>query len=273
MAHDVDSVLEVARQLMPSWPNGPIRVSYLPGGYSHRNYRLDLDGARYALRIVDGAPPRPGERRYLSTSVAPDVAGYDDATGHMLTHWIDGDILADRPPSPTEAGRYLAALHSEIPTGVRRYDYATEIEALMADVADPDAAVLARFQSLAWSASEHRGCHNDLNPWNVIRTATGDGSFRTLDWEFAGDNDRVFDLVGLGLGLAWNDAQLAACAAAYAAVADRPLRLDRQRLADSVCAYRIREYAWAVGQVAVGNDRPEIRAQAATMRQALLRED
>ena len=265
---DIDSILDVAQRLMPSWPGAPVDVSYLPGGYSHRNYRLDFAGARYALRIVDGTPPRPGERRYLETAAAPDVVGYDPTTGHMLTRWIHGPILADSPPSPVEAGRYLAALHAEIPVGVRRYDYAVEIETTIADVAAPDAGVMARFESLAWSAAALCGCHNDLNPWNVIRTDSG---FRTLDWEFAGDNDPVFDLVGLGLGFEWCEAQLAKCATAYAEVAASPLRLGGQRLAETVCAYRIREYAWAVGQIAAGNDRPEIREQAATMRRAVLR--
>ena len=278
MDHDPDKVLAVARQLLPHWPAGAAcRIDYLPGGYSNRNYRLDVDGAHYALRIVEGAGPRPRERRYLAGAQAPDVVGYDERSGHMLTRWIDGQILASSPPSPAEGGRYLAELHAEIPSGIRRYDFQTEIEALLANVQNPHADVLSRFRELAWSASEQCGCHNDLNPWNVIRTPRNDEAarpaFRTLDWEFAGDNDRLFDLVGLGLGLQWTLAQLAACAAAYAATPAgraRPLSATRKRLADTVCAYRIREYAWAVGQIASGNDRPEIIEQAAVMRRAIM---
>ena len=111
----------------------------------------------------------------------------------------------------------------------------------------------------------------------MIRTPQSDlasrPSFRTLDWEFAGDNDPLFDLVGFGLGLQWTPAQLAACAAAYAATPagqTRPLHATRERLADTVCAYQIREYAWAVAQIAAGNDRPEIIEQAVTMRRAVV---
>lgn len=276
--HDRDRAMEVARRLLPNWAGrATLRIEYLPGGYSNRNYRLDVDGARYALRIVEGAKPRAHERRYFAAAQAPDIVSYDEQTGHMLTRWIDGQILASSPPSPAEGGRYLARLHAEIPAGIRRYDYQAEVLALLADVPSPDADVVSRFRELAWTASDQCGCHNDLNPWNVIRTPrTGQASkpgFRTLDWEYAGDNDPLFDLVGLGLGLQWTPAQLAACAMAYAAtpaIQARPLHATRERIADTVCAYRIREYAWAVAQIAAGNDRPEIIEQAATMRRAVV---
>ena len=267
----------MARQLLPHWPvRADCRIEYLPGGYSNRNYRLDIDGAAYALRVVDGVKPRAGERRYLAVAAAPDVVGYDAQTGHMLTRWIDGQLLAASPPSPAEGGRYLAELHAEIPSGIRRYDYQAEIETLLADAVSPDRDVVSRFRQLAWSASEHCGCHNDLNPWNVIRASragAGQTRFRTLDWEFAGDNDRLFDLVGLGHGLEWTSAQLAACAVAYAGTPPGralPLHATPRRLTDTVCAYRIREYAWAAAQIGLGNDRPEIIEQAVAMRRAIV---
>ena len=269
-------VLAVARRLLPAWPaQADCRIEYLPGGYSNRNFRLDVDGTRYALRIVDGAAPRAREREYLAVAAAPDVVGYDPKSGHMLTRWIDGQILAARPPSPAEGGRYLAALHAQIPPGIRRYDYCAEVEALLAEASNPDADVVSRFRQLAWSASEHCGCHNDLNPWNVIRVSrAGESpSFRTLDWEFAGDNDRLFDLVGLGHGLQWTAAQLAACARAYAGTPTgrtSPLHATARRLDDTICAYQIREYAWAAAQIGAGNDRPEIIEQAVAMRRAIL---
>ena len=288
MGRKANEVLETAHRLMPAWRGRPAdRIEYLPGGYTNRNYRIDIDGASYALRIVDGgAPPRPGESDYLAVCAAPDVVGYDAETGHMLTRWIEGRSLADAPPTVAEAGRYLAELHAEIPAGVRCYDYRTEIEDLFARSGNLDRGVAARFDALAWSPAESRGCHNDLNPWNVIRVAPdsiqvgpnagADTAFRTLDWESAGDNDRLFDLVGLGLGLEWTMDQMATCIVAYNMTPignGSPMRVPPGRLQQTVCAYRIREYAWAVRQIAAGNDRVEIREQAATNRLAVLRPD
>ena len=277
----MNAAMETAYRLMPAWRGrSAVRIEYLPGGYTNRNYRIDIDGASYALRIVDGGgPPRPGESRYLAVCRAPDVVGYDAETGHMLTRWIEGRSLADAPPTVAEAGRYLADLHAEIPAGVRCYDYRSEIEDLFARSANADRGVAARFEALAWSAAESRGCHNDLNPWNVIRVAPdagADHAFRTLDWESAGDNDRLFDLVGLGLGLEWSIDQMAACSVAYNMTPignGSPMQVTLDRLRQTVCAYRIREYAWAVAQIAAGNDRLEIREQAATNRLAVLRPD
>ena len=272
MTDDRDLVLATAYRLMPSWRHLSVAdIEYLPGGYSNRNYRIDIDGRRYALRRVDAATPRPRERLYLAIAAAPDLVAYDVQHGDMLTHWIDGATLAETPPTPGEAGAYLANLHQQIPTGVRRYDYSSEIEALFSRIGRVDTGVAAAFERLDWSARESRGCHNDLNPWNVIRMRTG--GFRTLDWEFAGDNDRLFDLAGLCLGLGWQAEATAACAEAYrraSAEVGSPLRVEPERLRATLRAYQIREYAWAAAQLTDGHDLPGIRAQATTTRRALL---
>ena len=246
-------------------------IEYLPGGYTNRNYRLDMDGASYALRLVQARGPKAHafERRYLDIEAAPEVVAYNADTGHLLTRWIDGRLLADAPPPPAEAGAYLADLHGQIPAGIRQYDFGAEIEAMFLRAGKVDADVEARFRALDWRAAEWRGCHNDLNPWNVIREPSG--RWRTLDWEMAGDNDRLFDLAGLGLGLGWGMAEMTACAQA-ASAAGSALLCPPGRLRDTVRAFRIREYAWAAAQIADGNDRAEIREQAATMREAVLKE-
>ena len=133
-----------------------------------------------------------------------------------------------------------------------------------------DPRVQACFERTAWRAATWRGCHNDLNPWNIIRVEDGKdaASFRTLDWESAGDNDPLFDLVGLCVGLGWGMDHARACHDAY-----RRGRtgngVTEARLRDTFRAFLVREYAWAVAQLALGNDRDEIRAQVVTSRDSL----
>lgn len=261
----------VARRLVPAWrERGFEAIEYLPGGYSNRNYRLVVDGAPYALRVMR-QPPRPGERAYLASAAAPDVVAHDAARGHLVTHWIAGPLLTHAPASPAQAGAYLAALHRQVPVGVRAYDLAGEMRALFAAADLPDSAVVARWKRLQWTPARVVGCHNDLNPWNIVR---GEGQWRTLDWEMAGDNDPLFDLAGLALGLGWDLDATAACHAAYQAASGHAAAEDargaRQPLRDAMTAYRIREYAWAVAQLARGNRRPEIHDQAQRMRTAVL---
>lgn len=269
-AVELERIVAALRELVPTWRDPPRSVEYLPGGYTNRNYRIELADGMYVLRLAERVANRH-ERRYLDVAAASDVIAYDQTRGHLLTRWIDGDVLAKAPPTPAEAGAWLAQLHGEIPTGLQRYDFAREVMAMFR-VAERDGGldgdVAAAFQQLNWQPARWLGCHNDLNPWNIIRTqAIGDVPFRVLDWETAGDNDPLFDLAGLSLGLDWDLEQTTACLHAFEQSA--ATRTTPARLRQTLCAYRIREYAWAAAQIVTGNDRAEIREQAATMAAAV----
>ena len=258
------AVLAVLRRLMPAWrAAGVTQVSYLPGGYANDNYRFHYERGAYALRIArhPGADRR-AEARYLRLAAAPDVVAFNLADGHLLTRWIEGKLLAHSRVPPETAAAYVRALHAEIPGGVRRYDPRESIRRDLAAAAAPAPIAVTALDRLDWTPANMRGCHNDLNPWNVLRTATG---WRTLDWEFAGDNDPLFDVVCLGRGLGYDDAGMERLAAAYYGNAAVPAL----RVLDTRILFELREYAWAVRQIALGNDRAEIRAQAETAERVL----
>ena len=207
-------VREILTALMPAWGSHEVqRIDYLPGGYTNRNYRIERLNQAYVLRVVERARPRGPERDYLALDIAPDVVAYDARRGHLLTRWIPGQVLADSPPSPGEAGEYLADLHARIPRGLNRYDLTREVTSMLRRARKVDSAVQACFEATAWRPATWRGCHNDLNPWNIVRVEGGKETprFRTLDWESAGDNDPLFDLVGLCVGLGWGMEAALAC--------------------------------------------------------------
>lgn len=254
---DDDAVSRGIRRLVPRWRNCPIRdIAWLEGGYSNRNWRFRVGAKRYVVRLVRRPGPRPEERRYLRLPPAPTVVAFDEERGDLVTEWIDAPTMAARPASPEETGRRIARLHAAIPAGIRRYDLDGELDAFFRTAGDAVAADVPRIRSrLAWRPERLAGCHNDLNPWNILRST---GTWRVLDWEYAGDNDPLFDLVGLSSCMEWSWRETVACIGAYAAA---PPPDDRIR--QTLAAFRLREYGWAAAQIARGNDRAEIRAQAA----------
>ena len=255
----------VARQLVPAWRTRPFdAIEYLPGGYNNRNYRLKVGGGEYALRIAR-QPPHAHEARYLAIAAAPEVVAHDTERGHLLTRWIAGPLFANAPPTPAEAGAFLADLHRHIPAGVRDYDAVGHVASMLAATGgDPE--LIELLHSLRWRPATRRGCHNDLNPWNILRGATG---IRTLDWEAAGDNDPMFDVVGLGIGCRWELREMETCRAAYeAAGGTAPANSDHLRATATL--YYLREHAWTA-LIAADNNREDIKAQAAAMRRSALR--
>jgi aminoglycoside phosphotransferase (APT) family kinase protein len=262
-----DSTADVIRhlrrriaRLRPDWD--PDRLSgflYLEGGYSNRNFRFAYAGERYVLR----APWREGrlaDRRleeHLYAHAAdvgmPEVIAFDARTGEMISRWVPGQLLADQPAEADGLVVYLQRLHRALPPVARRYD---PVEQARVNLEYGIAPVWVEKQAerMVWAPEHVQTCHNDLNPWNVIRTPSGD--WVTLDWEWCGSNDPLFDLVTLHQG-----AELEV--EALAPLAERLLGepAEAERLKACLIAFWLRETTWAMAEIAAGNDRPEIREQ------------
>ena len=268
----------VIRSLVPAWRDQPLDVlHWLPGGYSNRNWRFRVDRRDYAVRVVARPGPRQEEAKYLALPSAPDVVAFDESAGHLITEWIDAPTLAEEPsaggsarglpskeePVPAEeAGLRIARLQAEIPAGVRRYDVRQVIEEhflAARDAGHLDARAVEALERLSWQPSRLAGCHNDLNPWNILCTPLG---WRTLDWEYAGDNDPLFDVVGFCTCLGWDRDATRSCVHAWGEACGM-VPPSTGHMHRTLAAFHLREYAWAVAQLAQGNDRPEIRQQAA----------
>ena len=231
----------------------PSNFTYLSGGYSNVNFRYDVDRESYVVRVVEIAAPekhRDIERRYLAAGLGPEVIAFDFESGAMISKWIDGVLIADDAPTPEQGGAYLRELHEKIPRGVHAYEFDSIVRQYLAGSSQPPRVQRALDEN--WRPRTSCGCHNDLNPWNVIRGKT---RWYTLDWEFAGDNDPLFDAVGLAFGLDWSPAQMRRCLATYG------LEVADERILATERAFYLREYAWAVAQLDRGNVRAEIEAQ------------
>lgn len=254
MKHNVGEILDVLERLIPD--HSPIvEIDYLTGGYSNQNYRVHTGHGDYVLRLCLRAPTWPdAEISYLNLPLAPRLVAYDRSKGHMVTELVRGALLVQAPFTVEESAHYLREIHAAIPMGIRRHDpISISLDHFKKAGIRND---LREFvETTKWRPRLEIGCHNDLNPYNIVKTT--DGSVVTLDWEFAGDNEGLFDLVNLCYGLGYSDEEFDRCAALYSCS-----QHDSEYLVLTRLLFQVREHSWALAQIALGNDRGEIRAQA-----------
>jgi aminoglycoside phosphotransferase (APT) family kinase protein len=260
------------KRLRPQWQIDEVAgVELLEGGYTNDNYALTYRDSDYVLRLARPSPltiDRAFEKRLLAGPIAlltAPLVAYSLPEGHMLTRRVAGPLLVDAKPDRTALAQYLARLHLRIPPLGRRYDLVQTIGRDLRVAAQlgelPPPWFAKEHESLTRAALQVRPCHNDLNPWNVIVSAADPGRWCTLDWEIAGDNDPLFDLICLAEGLGWSLDETDALIDAYLELIESPRAPTTQQRRTIRKGYFLREYAWALAQLASGNRRIEIEAQ------------
>ena len=197
---------------LPGWEDAASEL--LHGGLSNRTWLLQKDDRRAVLKIDEGPRKPPFNTRAQEAviqTVAAD-AGLANAVlfegdGLFLTAYAEGDVWSVTSFEQNRNLELLASalrrVHSLPPTGrtfdavlaARRYASAIEFdEGLVARCVEivngVDGVDGVDGVGGASSPREHRLCHNDLVAENILATP----QIRFLDWEYACDNDPLFDL-------------------------------------------------------------------------------
>jgi thiamine kinase-like enzyme len=198
------------------WPGRRANVAALDGGITNRNFKVEVDGAAYVLRMggkktdllgIDRAVEHAASLRAEEIGVGPGVVDFVESEGWLVTRFIEGrPIGTEEMRSQPVLARVAVALrkiHSAaaIPGRFDAYavvdEYRAEAEAHGVEL--PKEFIAAR--KVAEQIRAERGpqplvpCHNDLLNANFL----DDGAIRIVDWEYAGMGDRFFDLANFSV--------------------------------------------------------------------------
>src|SRR4029077_17049963 len=214
------------------WPGRPAKVAVLGGGITNHNFKVEVDGAAYVLRMggaktgllgIDRAVEHAASLRAEEIGIGPPVADFVASEGWLVTRFIDGRRIAvEEMHSPSTLPRVadaLRRLHAAraIPG---RFDSFAVVDVYRAEAEANGVQIpkeFARAREVAERISAARGpqplapCHNDLLNANFL----DDGAIRIVDWEYAGMGDRFFDLANLSVNHEFGAAEDEALLDAY----------------------------------------------------------
>jgi thiamine kinase-like enzyme len=187
------------------WPGQDVSIEPLGGGITNRNFRVEVEGQEFVLRIggrdtellgIDRAAEHTASCVAAELGLGPEVVAFVEPEGYLVTRYVDGEV---GKVDVDRVGVALRRLHDG-PVLPGRFDSFRVVEAYRATahahgVAVPSA--YARAKEIAGqverrrSGASFRPCHNDLLSANFI----DDGARLWLvDWEYAGMGDPFFDL-------------------------------------------------------------------------------
>jgi thiamine kinase-like enzyme len=224
MASSVEKIIH----RVPGWvEENDLTFSPLGGGITNRNYKIDLGGESFVLRIAGANTDLLGIDRNTefvacelagNLGIAPQVIYFIQPEGYLVTRFIEGLPLSPegvkQPANLKNIVEMLKRFHASdpipgkfwVPQIVEDYSKIAESHNVSFPENFPwlldclDEAVAA----LEVNPLPHCPCHNDLLNENFL--VEGQRIF-ILDWEYAGMGDRYFDLANLSVNHDFDDQQ------------------------------------------------------------------
>ena len=192
---------QAALARIPGWEDA--RWSKLTGGLTNRTWLVSA-GDHKAVLKVDAAPrvapynERSAEQRIQEIAAAAGLANkvlYTDERTY-LTEFVEGRVWVAADFGIEEnlekLAQLLRRLHS-LPLSGRHFDAVDAAEAYIAKIDVANSEIAQRCEKIVRQLHAPHNlccCHNDLVAGNIIATP----DLRLLDWEYACDNDPLFDL-------------------------------------------------------------------------------
>lgn len=211
----MDADVKAVLPLIPAFAGRELVVKQLGGGLTNRNYRVDVGEESYVLRIagadshllgIDRAREIAAARTAAAAGIGPEVIASLPEHHLLVTRFVRGRPIAvedvRQPAMMRRVAQTLRRYHDfPVPADLARFcpfaairGYHAEARkrgvAMPADV-DRACALLDGIEREVRTGEPSCLCHNDLLLGNFI----DDGiNLRVIDWEYAGQGDRYFDL-------------------------------------------------------------------------------
>lgn len=243
------TTIEAVVQKIEDWKGRQITIKPLSGGLTNTNYRVEVDGQPYFVRIpgaktellaIDRANEYHNTRAAAEAGVGAKVIHHVPGENAMVLEFINGKTMSiaslNEPGMPERIAQSLRKLH----TGPRFYsdfnmfrltEYYLDI-CKQYKVTVPEGYVermptVKKIETaMLVNPLPSVPCNNDLLAENYM----DDGkTLRLIDFEYSGNNDPCFELGNTCQELQYDDARIAELCAAYFGEAT-PARLARMKL-------------------------------------------
>jgi len=240
--------------LVPGWDAEDLLIEELKGGLTNRVYKVGRGSENYVLRLDGEQTNTVGLNRSRELEIlrnasaarlAPSIVYADVEQGILLSRYVDGRVWnADDLTSRNNIEVLAAVLRRvhALPLSGERFDpvgaagsYLGSLE-LRSD--------LHRFGERCKAIVESAGeitvcfcCHNDVVAANVVAGP----ALVLLDWEYACDNDPMFDLASL---IVYHELDTATAKALLNAYAGGDVPELRERLEGQIRVYGAMLWLW-----------------------------
>jgi thiamine kinase-like enzyme len=276
----LDPELAAAIRAVPAWAGRtPDAVTPLPGGLTNRNFRVDLGGAAYVVRIpgkdtallgIDRRAEWEATRAAAAAGVGPEPLAFLADRGILVTRFLAADPLLtdalareDILAAVVTAIRTLHAMPA-IPSSFSPFQVVRDYRRLAAERGVPIPPAFEEARAAADAIEQACGarpvplvpCHNDLLSANFLYQ---DGRVFVVDYEYAGMGDPFFDLGNFAVNHDLPEDAQRAVLTCYAGRASR-WALARLRLMGIVSD--LREAMWGVVQQGLSTLSVDYRAYA-----------
>lgn len=234
---------------IPEWRSRVVTAAPIPAGLTNTNYRVDVDGTPFFVRIpgagtdllaVDRKNELHNTRAAADAGVSPRVLHALAEWDVFVLDWLEARTMSNAALNAPGMPERIAATLRRLHAGPRFRDdfdmfrltdrYLAVVDDLSIDVPrgyrEHRMEITRIEEALAVRPLPTVPCHNDLLAENYL----DDGArLWIVDYEYSGNNDPAFELANTCQELGFDDRRVEALCAAYFGEAS-PRLLARMRL-------------------------------------------